>query len=334
MLTPRHVAAVILNYGAPGDTCACLEALYAAPDRPGALCVVDNASPRGDRAALLARWRELEPAAMLAEPGERPALPCLIALSENLGYAGGNNAGIRAALADPRCGAIWLLNNDTLPRPGALRALCDALNEDPTAGMAGSTLIFPGPGESVQCAGGFSFCQWTGRAVPILGGKRLDEVIAVPARSVAGRLGYLCGASLLVPRRAIDRIGLIPEEYFLYYEDTAYGLRCLKAGMTLAWAPQSVVVHAEGGATGAQTRPGSFPLRSPFVDYLALRNRAYLVRRCGKAHVPVLLLSFLGVALNRLRRGQGKRLPLLWRAVRDGLAGRMGRPARDPRRFG
>lgn len=328
MLKPQNVTAIILNYNNPDDTCACLRALHADPDGPSKILIVDNASSLGDCSAILAEWRKLEPKVDIASLPEKAEAPCLIRLSENLGYAGGNNVGMRAALMDSGCAAVWVLNNDTIPQPGALRALCDALNSCDTAGMAGSTLVFPDEKLTVQCAGGFSFCPWTGRTVPLLGGETLQEALNMQPSSITAKLDYLCGASLLVLRTTIEKIGFLPEEYFLYYEDAAYGLRAAQAGITFVWASASIVLHKEGGSTKASTRLGSSPVRSPFMDYLSLRNRTYLVRKKGLPHFSVLLLSFFGVAVNRLRRRQWKRLPLLWLAAYDGITGRMGRPDR------
>lgn len=305
---------------------SCLRELLKDPDGPAEIIVVDNASRDDSVVIVRAALEELRPGSALTEASGGARLPRMLCLQENLGYAGGNNAGIRAAFANSACRAVWILNNDTLPQSGALLALCERLNAAPGTAMAGSTLVFADAPGIVQCAGGFVFCPWTGRTRPLCGGRELSWVQDRPVREIEAQLSYICGASLLIRRETVETLGLLPEEYFLYYEDTAYGLRAAKAGFGLSWAPESVVLHKEGGTTGASSGKARKPVRSEFIDYLSLRNRVYLVRTEAAWRLPVLLLSFLGVAAKRIRRGEWRRLPLIARAVAAGLAGRMGLP--------
>lgn len=325
-LTAQNVTAIVLNYNNPADTVFCIQALYTDTSGLPKIIVVDNASSDDSIPYIRAEWEKLGQKIVVTDGLEHVRAPCILSLSDNLGYASGNNAGIRAALDDPMCQAVWILNNDTLAQPGALEALCRVLNSRPRAAMAGSTLIFAHDRRTVQCAGGYSFCSWTGRTRALHGGKNLERVRALSPDDLAGKLKYISGASLLIRREVITEIGLLPEEYFLYYEDAAYGLRAASAGLDLAWAPESIVFHKEGGSTQASTGNRGEPVRSPLVDYISLRNRVYLVSQAAPWRLPVLLLSFAGVAANRIHRGQWRRLPLLVRALWDGLAGRMGKP--------
>ena len=134
-------------------------------------------------------------------------------------------------------------------------------------------------------------------------------------------------ASLLVSRAALERVGLLEEAFFLYYEDVEFGLRLKRSGFGLGYAPNSIVRHKEGGSTGAKSSsPRGVPLRSRRIDYLALRNRVWVMRSLFPLMLPLVLASYLGVALSRYRRGQGDRLGLVFRAAWHGLVGRMGAP--------
>ena len=100
-----------------------------------------------------------------------------------------------------------------------------------------------------------------------------------------------------------------------------------KAGFNFAWAPDSIVYHKEGGSTGAESAAEGRKFSRPvWVDYLGLRNRVYMMRKHYPWALPLVLLSYLGVMLNRVRRGQADRIPLVCRAAWDGLRGRMGKP--------
>lgn len=316
-LCPADITVVILNYNGQTDTVACLRALYAMADIPGRIIVVDNGSTAASLEVIENAWDVLP-----SEDGRGKM--SILALGENGGYAVGNNAGIRLALREPPCRAVWILNNDTEPEPGALQALCDRLNGLPKAGMAGSTLVYAHAPNQVQCAGGYTFNRCLGTAAPLYGEASVDAVTVLQPESVEKQLGYICGASMLVRRDVLEHAGFLPEEYFLYYEDVDFGLCVRHAGYAFAWAPRSIVKHKEGGSTGASS--GRAHQRSEWVDYLSLRNRAWIMRKHFPLSIPVLCLSFLGVAFNRLRRKQQQRIPLVFRALLDGIRGRMGKP--------
>ena len=224
--------------------------------------------------------------------------------------------------------AFWLLNTDTEPEPDALEALCERLNARPEAGLCGSSLCSAHAPDVAQAAGGCTLCPLTGRTTFLLGGSARSQLLTADPAAVEARMAYPVGASALVRRRVLRTVGLLPEDYFLYYEDAAFGIEARRAGFIPAWAPKSLVLHKEGGSTGA--RGGGMPhqktARSRLMDYLAIRNRIYIIRRYYPCFLPAALASLAGVALNRLRRGQFKRLPLVLRAAWHGLRGRMGRP--------
>lgn len=259
----------------------------------------------------------------------------LLRLDENRGFSGGNNAALRWLLARTsagQCAAFWLLNNDTEPDPGALDALCGRLNERPEAGLCGSTLLYAHAPDRVQAAGGCAFSPLSGRTAFVKGGLSATDLGRVPGEEVEKSMAYVVGASLLARRAVLERVGLLPEEYFLYYEDLAFALNARRAGFALAWARESRVLHKEGGSTGASGGGGGrAAARSVLVDYLSVRNRIYLIRRYYPWALPAALASLAGVCLNRLRRGQAERLGLVRRAALDGLCGRMGRP--EPERL-
>lgn len=329
---PPDTAAVILNFRGKDDTLACLQAIEAMPDKPGRVVVVDNGSG-DDSLEAVGRWLETESMPFdvrSADDGELEPPDrnrhVLLPLPGNTGYAAGNNAGIRAALRDKSVRAVWILNNDTEPRPGALAALCARL-DGARAAMAGSTLVYAHAPGRVQCAGGYSLNRLLGGTAAVFGDEALDSVLSRPPEEAEKELDYVSGASLLVRRDVLEYLGLLAEEYFLYYEDTEFGLRARRAGLRLAWAPDSIVMHKEGGASGAASgTEGRAFVRPAFIDYLALRNRMYLMRKYFPLALPLTVAGYLGVILKRVQRGQARRIPLVFRAMGDGLALRMGRP--------
>jgi GT2 family glycosyltransferase len=328
-----NCAVILLNYSNAPDTIACLRAIADMSVQPRLIVVVDNHSRDNSVERIMETWdtfssplllRQEKDHSLLLPPGAKHVLVSRVA---NDGFSAGNNVGIRLALQDKGCKAVWLLNNDTEPTPDALEKLCERLNQRPDAGMAGSTLVYAHDKHTVQCAGGAVCSPWTGATRFFSMGERLFVVRTADPSSIDAKLSYVTGASILIRRDVLQSVGLLPEEYFLYYEDTDFGLLCTRKGFSLTWAPNSIVYHKEGGSTGAESATKWRTFNRPtWVDYLALRNRVYMMRRHYPWALPLVLLSYLGVMLNRIRRGQTNRIPLVFRAAWDGLCGRMGKP--------
>lgn len=333
-LCADQCAIILLNYQGTSDTLACLASLGRLATAPQRIVVVDNGSGGNEVEHLMNGWTALA----ISQGGAIPALvresdplpepsSILLALDDNGGFSSGNNAGIRLAMQDGCCRAFWLLNNDTEPAPGALDALCARLNQRQDAGFCGSTLCYAHEPNMIQCAGGCTLSPLTGTTDFLHGGEALSAVISREPEPVENSMAYVCGASLLARRETLEKIGLLAEEYFLYYEDAEWSLRARRAGFALAWAPASRLLHKEGGSSGAAgKRDGRMPKRSRFVDYLSLRNRIWLMRSYYPTALPLTLFSYLGVILNRIKRGQIDRVGLVLTAAWDGLVGNMGKP--------
>lgn len=333
-LSPAVTAVILLNYKGASDTLVCLEALRHLETAPRRVIVVDNGSGLDEVTRLRCGWtalniRNVIPAPALVRKGDPlpEAHHVLLELEDNGGFSSGNNAGLHLAMQDDGCHAFWILNSDTEPAPDALSALCVRLNQRHDAGFCGSTLCYAHEPDMVQCAGGCTLSPLTGATSFLHGGDRLSAVISREPESIENSMAYVCGASLLARRKTLEEIGLLAEEYFLYYEDAEWSLRARQVGHGLAWAPTSRVLHKEGGSSGAAgARNGHVPRRSKRVDYLSLRNRVWLMRNYYPAALPITLLSYLGVILNRIRRGQIDRIGLVLDAAWDGLTGQMGKP--------
>ncbi|GAB6037502.1 hypothetical protein JCM15519_20610 [Fundidesulfovibrio butyratiphilus] len=316
-LLPATVGVILVNYRGARLTMACLDALSRLHVPPARVVVVDNGS-RDESAALLSRE---------SGAGRWTPRPEILALRDNLGFAAGNNAALRLLLADRSLRAFWLLNNDALPDPQALDALCRRMNRPDRPGACGSILLYEGTPRRIQCAGGGRVSRITGTTRSFLEGKVPSPDLPRACDAVEARLDYLCGASLLVRAEAAERTGPLDEAYFLYYEDVDWCLRMRARGVCFAVAPDSFVVHREGGTTGARSFAGDgVPVRPARIDYLSLRNRVRLVRRFFPAFAPCVAASFTGVLLKRIRQGQRDRLGLVVRALWDGLTGNMGPP--------
>ena len=240
-----RAAIIIINWNGWEDTIACLHSCANLDYPDFDIIVVDNGSTNDS----VARIRDAFPDLNLVEAGA------------NLGFAGGNNIGIRIAL-DAGASYVWLLNNDTVVDTRALSALVDACSSDASAGAAGSKITYYDRPDVLWYAGG----EFTA-AGPVRH-RGLDEPDIGQYDSLE-ETGFITGCSLLVTARAFARVGLLYDEYFLYWEETELDWRIHAAGLRLLYAPDSVVRHKVAGSLGEtwEARQTEYLVRNMLLFY-------------------------------------------------------------------
>lgn len=243
------------------------------------------------------------------EPDHEGRSLILVRTGANLGFAGGNNVGLRYGLARGDAAYVWLLNNDTVVAPGALGALVRHAEANPEVGMVGSKLLRHDRPELIQAVAGGRVNLWQGRTVH-LGADEPDRGQWNAPREV----GYVTGASLLARSEMVRRVGVLDERYFLYSEEVDWCITARRAGWRLRYEPDSVVWHKEGGTVGT---PGA---RS---DYHGVRGQLLLVRKHAPALLPLAFLySLWRNLLPKLVRRQPERARAVIRAYIDCFGGR------------
>jgi GT2 family glycosyltransferase len=216
---------IVLSWNGMDYLQGCLDAVLAQDYPDVELIVVDNGSADGSPDFVEEQYPELR----------------LIRNARNLGFAAGNNVGLRAATGD----VLVLLNQDTVVKPGWLEALVTTL-EDPTIGIVGCKLLYPDG--TIQHAGGQivdarGTPQHVGHGEPDVG--QYDAVADVD---------YVTGAALGVSREALARIGQLDEGFApAYYEDVDWCYRARKAGLRVAYCPNAVAVHYESTSSQVGT---------------------------------------------------------------------------------
>lgn len=278
------VAVVILNWNGWRDTLACVRSVLT-HTHDAQIVVCDNGSTDGSYEHLKAALSsELPPdalcclQAMEIWPQTVEARVVLIQNGANLGFAGGCNVGLRFALARKH-GYFWLLNNDTEIESGALDRLLQRMACDPHIGMCGSRLVYFDTPELVQARGGATYDPTTGVGQHL----GVHEPISAPEdpQAIEASMDYVVGASMLVSRRFLELVGLMREDYFLYFEELDWATRGRAQGFRLGYAPQSVVRHKEGATIGSSHQgPGSMLS----MRYLS-RNRLLYTRRFHPQHL-------------------------------------------------
>lgn len=323
---------VIVNWNGWRDSIACIRSCLML-DRPVRIMLCDNDSADGSVDQILA-WAKGESAPPDAaapvplDPGKRPdgvalmeraaaergddgggAQLLIVRTGGNLGFAGGNNIGLRWALARDYDHA-WLLNNDAVAAPDALSALVRAMEAQPAPGLAGSILLdFERPDRVQALAGAMrrkTFkARHLGTGLPAREAERAD----VAALLRPGEFLYPVGASMLVSRDFLTRVGPMREDYFLYHEEADWVLRG-EGLFPLAIATDSRVYHHMGASTGFTENAMS----RGAAGYL-YRSRLLLARHFAPRNMPFVILRMLKDAAHAVRHGNGARAQGILRAL-------------------
>lgn len=291
------VAVVMVNWNGVTDTLATLASLDRV--RGGRLrrIVVDNGSSDDS----VARLRRERPDVELLETGT------------NLGFAGGNLVGFRHALLDPAVEFVLALNTDVEVDPGFLEPLLAAC-AGASVGAAGPKIYYFDPPDLIWAAGGR--LRWRETVTREFGQRRRDSTEFSLAKDVT----YLTTCCLLMPRRALERVGLLDPVFFINIEDADWCRRALDAGYRLRYVPESRIWHKVAAATGG----GYTPLKTFHTG----RSNALFARRHGGVHGLGMFLAANAIAwpiafLRELPRGRAKSVLAkargLWRGLRDPL---------------
>jgi hypothetical protein len=210
----------------------------------------------------------------------------LIQTGENLGFAGGNNVGLRYALARDDFDYVWLLNNDTVIKPNALTEMVKRMQEKPEAGICGSTLPYYYEPEKIWALGGATYNKWLARPKCIGHDQPTNQ--AIDSKLIEHNIYYIAGASMVVSRSFLKDIGLMNEEYFLYFEELDWAARAWKK-YSMVYAPNSFVYHKVGVSTKTLDKLG----KSSISEKLARRNCVLFTRKYFIWVLPTVLLGLL-----------------------------------------
>ncbi len=302
------LSAVVLNYRTPDQTARALQCLAdAAPGIEVESIAVDNGS--GDRS----------PDAVGASCPEAK----IIELPENVGFAAGMNAGIRAA----SCDHVLLLNSDIEALPGSVCQLIDFMSANPDVGLAAPLLVDEDGNPTrtllvaptiwrtlVPALGKYRYKQWRKRIA--------DAPLDVEATE---------GGAVMVSRAAIEKAGLLDEDFFFYHEIVEWCMRIRDAGFRVVVVPAARMRHARGGSTGGLWLPAKIELKRS--EYQLLQKRLGKAVRCWAIVRDLIseLLRSAAYALLSIGSARAKEKLLIHAAVLRWLT--MGMPNRRDKRY-
>jgi hypothetical protein len=271
------VVVILVNYRRSEETIECVRSLRRCSPEPAEIIIVDNASTAVSAGAL------------------RTGCPgvTLLESRKNLGFAGGNNLGIRRAMERP-ARYVLLLNNDTTIEPDAIGKLVDAAERGQRTGVLGAKIRYHDTPGILWYAGGnvnptSGFVSHSGIGEPDRG--QHDQPKEVD---------FVTGCCMLISHELLQTIGFLDETFFAYLEDVDFCLRARRAGFHVGYTPSAIVYHKVSRSTGWD---------SPAYLYFNLRNRLLLSRK--HSSWPRSILFFPGFCWYYLR--QFLRLVLRWR---------------------
>ncbi len=239
------VSVITVNYNQLQYTLELLSSLQHSEYQNVEVIVVDNGSRENPEAAIRQAYPDVK----------------VIVSRENLGFAGGNNLGVAAATGK----YLFFINNDTEVCPDTIRPLVDFFETHPEAGMISPKIIYYNSGELIQYVGSSAINPYTGRNFRE-GFKEKDNGQFDQTRVT--ELAH--GAAMMVPGTVIDKVGMMQEFFFLYYEELDWCETIKKAGYKIYVVPESKIYHKESMSVGKN---------STLKTYYMTRNRLLFMRR-------------------------------------------------------
>ena len=248
-----HVAVVVLCLNRREDTLECLRSLERVRWEPLTPIVVDNGSTDGTLEAVRAAFPHVE----------------TIRSEENVGFADGNNIGIRAGM-EGGADYVMLLNNDTVVDERVIEALVAEAERRPDAGALCPLIHYVDPPDRIWYAG----ARFDPRAVHNGRHTGYGERDVGQYHSVR-EIGRATGAAMLVPRKVIEEVGYLDGSLFIQVEDVDWSLRMRAAGYRILFVPDALVAHRVAMTSGGE--------RAPLTAYYEMRNTLFVSSR----HAPL-----------------------------------------------
>lgn len=284
-----ELSIITINYNGLYNTCALIETIP--NDDKLEVIVVDNASKNQEAEAdtISKKYPHVK----------------VIKSEKNLGFAGGNNLGIKAAQGK----YLFFINNDTIFKNFNIQALIDRLESSPAIGVVCPKIRFAWGSNPIQFTGYTPLSKITVRNQSIGFGEADQGQYDSPHPTP-----YAHGAAMLIKREAIEKTGLMPECYFLYYEELDWSMMFTRAGYQIWYEPQCTIYHKESQSTGQN---------SPLRTYYIVRNRLLLVKRNWNGYTKYFTYAYLiGVVgvrdiLKYVLTGKWELVRATFRGIRD-----------------
>jgi GT2 family glycosyltransferase len=270
MMNKPLVSIIILNYNQLGVTCEFLESAKKLTYPNYEIILVDNASKDDPSEIIKTKYPHVK----------------LIVNDSNLGFTGGNNVGIKAASGD----FYFIVNNDTEVTENLLEYLVEPFDLDKSIGVVCPKIKFYSHPDIIQYAGFSEINPFTGRGKTHGGNQKDNGDFDIP-----GYTAYAHGAAMMVKKEVVEKVGALPDVFFIYYEEMDWSAHIRRAGYKIYYQPKSYILHKESITMGKE---------SAMKAYYHTRNRILFMRRNTSWYqftVFSLFLSFVIIPKNILK---------------------------------
>lgn len=321
MAYSKKVYVVLINYNGWEDTIECLQSLINVNYKPMNIIVIDNAS-KDDSIRNIVQWAEGNRQAKTENNDllgniiidkKPPILFSLLNANElnddcnvnnkirkddqlfiirsksNRGFSGGNNLGLTFALQKRDCKYLWILNNDTVVDKNSVPSKIKYLENQGDSILLGTRILNYYEPKNIQSYGGLinKYFSTTKHF-----GENMDWETQF---SLDFSPDYIPGTSIFFEKKVLNKIGFMPEGYFMYYEDVDWSLRAANLNVQLKICPDSIIWHKEGSSQKHESKKGQKPEKT---DILSVVNRL----KVAKKYFPsTIVIAYLGVAKSILR---------------------------------
>ncbi|MBN1661683.1 MAG: glycosyltransferase family 2 protein [Anaerolineae bacterium] len=287
-MTSERTCVVILNWNRREETLGCLASVRRMEPPPDRVILIDNASVDGTPQAVTAEYPQVD----------------IVVNEANLGFAGGMNVGLRAALEE---GAAYILalNNDTLVAPDLLAALMDGFQYGPDVGIVVPKIYYTEPPDHIWYAGAMRRRWFPGFAFPGYGQRD------APRYDRPRNVDYATGCGMLVRASALETVGFFDETtFFMYHEDLDLSERVRRAGYRILYKPDARMWHAESASTAPD---------APIKWYYLARYIVPFFRRYYRLPAVSLALYTLYVVVRESLKGSPQHVAPFLHGIRDGV---------------
>lgn len=284
-----ELSIITVNYNGIKDTCELIDSITFTDDME--VIVVDNGSFENEASRISQRYPQVK----------------TIRSDKNFGFAGGNDIGIREAKGK----YLFFINNDTLfkHQTSDIRHLINRLESSPNIGMVCPKIRFAWGNNPIQYAGYTQLSRVTIRNQAIGYGEEDKGQYDIPHPTP-----YAHGAAMVIKREVIEKVGLMPECYFLYYEELDWSMMIMRKGYEIWYEPACTIYHKESQSTGQS---------SPLRTYYIARNRLLFVKRNWHGFTKYLSYTYL-IGIVALRdlckfaiKGKTDHIKAIYKGIRD-----------------
>jgi GT2 family glycosyltransferase len=283
----KQVSVITVNFNQPKVTEELLESI---PHTKAGIeiIVVDN----GSKTSIPTAWQSKYPAVKF------------ICSEKNLGFAGGNNLGIKEASGD----YLFLVNNDTEFTPGLVEKLVEVMDANPAIGMISPKIKYFNDKSLIQYAGYTPMNYYTCRNSCI----GLREKDKGQYDHITGPTSYCHGAAMMVRKEAIEKAGVMNENFFLYYEEVDWCEHIKRAGYQAWVCTDALIYHKESVSVGK---------KSALKEYFMTRNRILFIRRNAPVFKKIVFLIFFNLivaprnVITYIKNKNYNFIPMLFKAI-------------------